>query len=164
MRICCVIMTWDKVFINRCGVCSAILTRNASREARYSVHLKHNCHIFHTIWETKTTCLILPLHMSLHKEHRSANKFISPLIFINIEINDRFLTFVFSSHHSLLDMRVPTSGFLPRHVLVQSNFQKFYKIFILSQRFLSCFWVYYFPIATKIFSLNSYNLLYSMYK
>jgi hypothetical protein len=123
------------LYFNRCAVCSAFLIRNASRETRYSAPLKHNCHIFHTIWGTKVTCLLLPLHMSLHKEHRSIKKLVSTLIFINIEINGRFLT----SHHSSLATTVPKSGFLPRQVLVQSDFQKLYKIFRLSQWFLSCF-------------------------
>jgi hypothetical protein len=102
-------------------------------------------------------------YMSLHKVHRSINKFISPLIFINIEINDRFPTFVFFSHHSSLATSVPKSGFLPMPVLVQSDLQKLYKIFRLSQRFLSCFWIYCFSVTAKNPPLNSYNLFHSMY-
>jgi hypothetical protein len=60
--------------------------------------------------------------MSLHKEHKNIKKLVTPLIFINIEINDMFLTFVFSSHHWSLAMTVPKFGFLPRSVLVQSDF------------------------------------------
>jgi hypothetical protein len=134
------------------SVCSAFLTGNASREARYPTLLIHNCHIFQIIWDTKMTCLLLPLHISLHKEHTSIKKLVPLLIFINIKINGRFLTFVFFFHYSSLATTIPKSGFLPRPVLVQSDFQKLYKIFRLSQRFFSCFWVYCFPVAAKNFS------------
>jgi hypothetical protein len=131
---------------NQCDVCSAFLTENASREAQYPAPLIHNCHIFQKIWGTKMTCLLLPLHMSLHKEHRSIKKWVPPLIFINIEINDIFITFVFFSHHSSLATIVPKSGFLHRPVWVQRDFQKLHKIFRLSQWFLSCFRVYCFRL------------------
>jgi hypothetical protein len=137
---------------NRCAVCSAFLTGNASREARYPALLIHNCHIFQIIWGTKMTCLLLPLHMSLHKEHASIKKLVPPLIFINIKINGISLTFVFFSHHSSLATTVPNLDSSQGQYWSKTILKNYTKSLDYFKWFLICFRVYCFPVATKNFS------------